>query len=107
MQAIFVDDITIGIYVNVVAIAVADILRDMRSNPAGIIFADAMKVAEHYFGEPRNNGSHCVFKTLWPGNPRVDLQKGDGNKAKAYQVRQLLQAIEKLEGLQGKGPENA
>ncbi len=59
-----------------------------------------MRIAEHFFGEPRNNGSHRVFKTRWPGNPRVNLQKGEGNKAKAYQVRQLLQAIEKLEGLQ-------
>ena len=32
--------------------------------------------------------------------PRVNLQKTEGNKAKAYQVRQLLQAIEKLESLQ-------
>lgn len=87
---------------------VADILRDMRSNPTGISFADAMKVAEHYFGKARNSGSHCVFKTQWAGNPRVNLQKGEGNKAKAYQVRQLLQAIEKLEGLpQGKGVEDA
>ncbi len=85
-----------------------DILRDMRSNPAGSSFADAMRVAEHFSGEPRSNGSHRVFKTRWPGNPRVNLQKGDGNKAKAYQVRQLLQAVEKLEGLkQIKGSESA
>jgi len=80
----------------------------MRDNPAGVAFADAMTVAEHFFGEPRNNGSHRIFKTRWPGNPRVNLQKGDGNKAKAYQIRQLLQAIEKLEGLQqGKGMNDA
>lgn len=97
---ISVDGITIGIYITVVANAVAEVLRAMRSNPAGIAFADAMKVAEYFFGEPRMSGSHCVFKTRWPGNPRINLQKGTGNKAKAYQVRQLLQAIEKLEGLQ-------
>lgn len=83
------------------ASTLADILRDMRSNPAGISFTDAMTVAEHFFGKPRSNGSHRVFKTQWLGNPRVNLQKGEGSKAKAYQVRQLLQAIDKLEGLQG------
>jgi hypothetical protein len=29
----------------------------------------------------------------WPGDPRVNLQRGEGGKAKAYQVRQLIQAI--------------
>ena len=87
---------------------IADILRDMRSNPAGVSFADAMRVARHFFGEARNSGSHHVFKTRWPENPRVNLQKAEGNKAKAYQIRQLLQAIEKLEGLQPrKGPDSA
>jgi hypothetical protein len=37
--------------------------------------------------------SHHVWKMPWPGDPRVYLQPGDGGKAKAYQVRQLLQAI--------------
>jgi len=80
----------------------------MRSNPAGVSFANALRVAGHFFGEPRSSGSHHVFRTQWPGNPRVNQQKAEGNKAKAYQIRQLLQAIEKLEGLQQrKGPENA
>ena len=51
----------------------------------------------HYFGEPRQRGSsHAVFKTPWPGDPRVNIQSGNG-KAKAYQVRQVLLAIAKLE----------
>jgi len=77
----------------------------MRSNPRGVRFADAMKVAEHHFGETRRSGSHRVFKTPWPGDPRVNLQEGKSGEAKAYQVRQLLQAIDKLEGLQ-RGGEN-
>ena len=39
--------------------------------------------------------SHAVFKTPWIGDPRINIQ-GDKGKAKAYQVRQVLQAIEKL-----------
>jgi hypothetical protein len=32
----------------------------------------------------------------WAGNPRVNLQEGNGGKAKAYQVQQLLAAIDQL-----------
>lgn len=56
-------------------------------------------MATHFFGEPRINGSHHIFKTPWPMDPRVNLQT-DGNKAKAYQVRQLAQALLKLESMQ-------
>ncbi len=78
--------------------SVEKILAAMRSNPGNVRFADAKKVCEHYFGTPRQRGgSHCVFKMPWPGDPRVNIQEGKGGKAKAYQVRQILQAIERLE----------
>jgi len=52
----------------------------------------------HYLGAARQSGSsHAIFKTPWPGDPRVNIQDAKG-KAKPYQVRQVLQAIEKLEG---------
>jgi hypothetical protein len=58
------------------------------------------KVCERYFGAPRQAGSsHAIFKTPWPGDPRVNIQNAKG-KAKPYQVRQVLQAINKLEGEQ-------
>ncbi|MAT05242.1 MAG: hypothetical protein CL424_09395 [Acidimicrobiaceae bacterium] len=34
--------------------------------------------------------------TPWPGDPRVNIQKSKGGKAKPYQVRQVLKAIDKL-----------
>jgi hypothetical protein len=69
----------------------------MKMNPKGVRFSDLKKVCEHHFGQPRQSGSsHCVFKTPWPGDPRVNIQNDKG-KAKAYQVRQVLLAIEKLE----------
>jgi len=74
-----------------------NLLQKMKTNPKGIRFNELKKVCEHYFGEPRQSGSsHCVFKTPWPGDPRVNIQNDKG-KAKAYQVRQVLLAIEKLE----------
>ena len=77
---------------------IEDILSDMRRNPAGVRFVDVCKVATHYFGEPRQSGtSHKVWKMPWAGDPRVNLQKAAGSKAKAYQVRQLVEAIDLLE----------
>jgi hypothetical protein len=77
---------------------VAGILNRMRNNPADVRFEDAAKVGEHYFGPPRQHGSsHRIYKTPWPGDPRVNLQRGKNGKAKPYQVRQVVQAIDRLQ----------
>lgn len=74
---------------------VTDLVEAMRQNPKNVRFSDAVKVATLYFGEPRQKGtSHCVWKMPWPGDPRVNLQDDHG-KAKAYQVKQLLVAIDR------------
>jgi hypothetical protein len=73
----------------------------MRSNPRGVRFADLCRVCDHYFGPPRQQGSsHRIYRTPWPGDPRVNIQNAAG-KAKAYQVRQVLRAIDRLEGKDG------
>lgn len=73
-------------------------LAQMRTSPAGVKFADLAKVCEHYFGQPRPQGtSHQVYRLPWQGDPRVNIQNDHG-KAKPYQVRQVLAAIDKLEG---------
>jgi len=70
----------------------------MGENPRGIRFTELRKICEYLFGEPRQSGSsHCVFKTPWPGDPRVNIQNHKG-KAKPYQVRQVLDAIQLLKG---------
>lgn len=75
------------------------LLREMRENPQNVRFSELAKVCELYFGPPRNKGtSLVVFKTPWQGDPRVNIQKGKGGKVKAYQVRKVLAAIDKLEG---------
>jgi len=69
----------------------------MRQNPKGVRFADLCKVCDSYFGEARQKGSsHRIYKTPWQGDPRVNIQDCEG-MAKAYQVRQVLRAIERLE----------
>lgn len=75
------------------------IVAAMRENPRNVRYDDLLKVCEHYFGPPRRTGgSHAVFKTPWPGDPRVNIQNGNG-QAKAYQVRQVLAAIDKKEAM--------
>ena len=75
----------------------AKILKELRTNPKSVRFADLAKVCDEYFGEPRQKGtSHRVYRTPWPGDPRVNIQNDKGN-AKPYQVRQVIKAIEKLE----------
>ena len=71
-----------------------ELLAEMTSNPAGVRFTDACKVAKALFGEPRINGSHRIWSMKWQGDPRVNLQKGQGDLAKVYQVKQLLLAVE-------------
>ena len=72
------------------------ILTQMNTNPKGVRFNELRKICEYFFGKPRQSAStHCIFKTPWPGDPRVNIQNDKG-KAKAYQVRQVLQAIKKL-----------
>jgi hypothetical protein len=76
---------------------VEEIVANMRRNPKGIRYRDLCKVCDFYFGEARQMGSsHRIYKTPWPGDPRVNIQNA-GGMAKAYQVRQVLKAIDRLE----------
>ena len=69
----------------------------MRNNPSGVRFADLCKVCDHFFEPSRQtSGSHRVYKTPWIGDPRVNIQNDKG-RAKAYQVKQVLKAIERQE----------
>ena len=72
------------------------ILAKMSATPMGVRFSELYKVCEHFFGPARQSGSsHAIFKTPWQGDPRVNIQNDKG-KAKAYQVKQVLEAVQKL-----------
>ncbi|MGV7292078.1 toxin HicA, partial [Mycobacterium kansasii] len=47
----------------------------------------------------QTGGSHIVLKMPWAGDPRVNIQD-KGGKAKAYQVKQVLAAIDKLNAIE-------
>ena len=73
------------------------IIDVMHNNPSGVRFAELCKVCDHFFGQARQaSGSHRVYKTPWIGDPRVNIQNY-GGKAKAYQVKQVLKAIVRME----------
>ena len=73
------------------------LVAQMKENPRNVRFSDLVKVCNYYFGDPRQKGtSHCVYKTPWRGDPRINIQDKKG-KAKPYQVKQVLIAIAKLE----------
>lgn len=81
------------------------IIERMRRSPQSVRFDDLAKVCADYFGEARQDGtSHKVYKTPWQGDPRVNIQRGKDGNAKAYQVRQVLDAIARLEA--GKSEES-
>ena len=80
---------------------IQDILIQMRQTPKSIRFNDLCKVCDSYFGKARQSGSsHKVYKTPWQSDPRVNIQNSKG-KAKPYQVRQVLQAIDRFEVTNG------
>ncbi|MBW1698112.1 MAG: toxin HicA [Deltaproteobacteria bacterium] len=78
-----------------------DILVQMKKNSKDVRFTDLCKVCENFFGKPRKSASsHRIYKTPWRGDPRINIQNHKG-KAKAYQVKQVLLALEKLEVSRG------
>lgn len=77
--------------------SIAEKLKQFKKNSKDVKFSELCKVCDFYFGDARQSGSsHRVYKTPWRGDPRVNIQNSKG-KAKAYQVRQVLKAIERLE----------
>ena len=61
----------------------AKILSNMRRNANDIRFTDLLYTCQHYFGEPRLQGtSHYVFKMPWPGDPRVNIQNKAGKPSR-------------------------
>ncbi|AHG65658.1 toxin HicA [Advenella mimigardefordensis] len=72
------------------------ILAKMKNEPANVRFSELVKICTHFFGKPRfSSSSHMIFKTPWHGDPRVNIQNSNG-KAKTYQVKQVLTALEQL-----------
>jgi len=75
----------------------SEILKQMKQTPKNVRFADLCKICDLHFGQARQkSSSHRIYKTPWQGDPRVNIQNQKG-KAKAYQVKQVLKAIDRFE----------
>ncbi len=78
-------------------VKIENILLQMKRNPEGVRYNDLCKVCDDYFGKARQtSSSHRIYKTAWQGDPRINIQNYK-EKAKAYKVKQVLMAIQKLE----------
>jgi hypothetical protein len=77
--------------------SIKNVIKRLEQNPANIRFTELCRICDYYFGEARQKGtSHRVYKTPWQGDPRVNIQDENG-KAKIYQVRQVIKALQRLE----------
>ena len=80
------------------------IIEQMRRSPQNVRFDDLAKVCAECLVNP--DTSHKVYKTPWQGDPRVNIQRGKDSNAKAYQVRQALDAIARLEAEKNEESDN-
>jgi hypothetical protein len=77
-------------------------IAKLERESAGTRFSFLVRACTEFFGKPRIKGSHHIFKTPWPGDPRLNLQAEKG-KAKPYQVEQVIAALKKLENIKDLG----
>ena len=79
--------------------SIDEALEELEGDEGNIRFKRLLTICEEFYGKPRVKGSHHIFKTPWPGDPRINLQEGGGGgKAKPYQVRQVIQALKRSKG---------
>ena len=78
-------------------IKVEDIIVHMKRNSKDVRAIDLCNALDFYFGKPRyNGGSQRIHKTPWHADSRITIQSDKG-KSRAYQVKQALIAIERLD----------
>jgi hypothetical protein len=77
--------------------SIRNAIKRLERSPNKIRFKDLSRICEEYFGPPRiGKGSHQMYKTPWQDDPRINIQNENG-KAKAYQVKQVITALKRLE----------
>lgn len=65
-------------------------------NGKDIRFSRLLTIVSYFFGKPRINGSHYVFKIPFRNQPLLNLQSDKG-KAKRYQIKQVKQVLIQLQ----------
>jgi hypothetical protein len=77
-----------------------DAIGELDGHETNTRFQRLITICTTFFGAPRVEGRHHIFKTPWPADPRINLQLGKG-KAKPYQVRQVVKALQRLKDVGG------
>lgn len=71
-------------------------MERIRNSPNDVKWADLIAACDLCFGKPRRRrGSHLIYDTPWMDHPLLVLQPRKG-KAKPYQVRQALRALDEM-----------
>jgi hypothetical protein len=79
----------------IACVTIEEALPELEGHKKQVRFSRLLVICENFFGKARIVGSHHIFKTPWPGDPRINLQEEKG-MAKPYQVRQVLRCLRKL-----------
>ncbi len=76
-----------------------DYLREL-SSPKNIRFERLLVICRNIFGGSRDGKHNYIFSTPWADDPVINLQvdKGSSGKAKPYQVKQVIRALERMRG---------
>jgi hypothetical protein len=77
---------------------IGNLLSELAGKEKNIRFSRLLKICEDVFGGSRISGGHHIFKTPWPGDRRINLQKA-GNMAKPYQVKQVIESLKKFRSI--------
>ena len=77
---------------------IENLINELTGREKNIKFSRLLKICEDVFGGSRISGGHHIFKTPWPGDPRINLQKA-GNMAKPYQVKQVIESLKKFRSI--------
>ena len=73
-----------------------DLYERARNNPRGLRLVEAIQLAECYGFAHRSGGKHPNIMKRAGMMTRLNFQETGNGMAKAYQVRQLLEAIEQI-----------
>jgi predicted RNA binding protein YcfA (HicA-like mRNA interferase family) len=72
-------------------------LEAIRNNPKDVRFDDLCACAASYgFIHDRTAGSHHIYRHEQPPHRMLDLQPGKDGKAKEYQVKDFLAALDDI-----------
>ena len=82
---------------------IRDDIADLQQRQNSIKFAEISENLRAMVWPPRiKRYNHHVYRMPWSGDPRINIQRGNNGAAKAYQVKQVIAALARMEEEHGK-----